>query len=75
MTKDLPYALAPDGEVIQIQRLEVEPGYLPSQTACPLCCMVGMCRDSSEYEKVAKMLGHDCAEFDDDEHVAFWRKI
>jgi hypothetical protein len=77
--KELPYAIAPDGEVIQITMVENVHSNLPFEVACKKCYLLDECEDSKGRE-LPELLGVDCGDYDDDEEFetpayAYWRKV
>jgi hypothetical protein len=71
MTKELPYAIAPDGAVIQLTLV------LPhASNPCSECYMDPICSIVKSAE-LAEMVGSRCEDYDNDEDrlLAVWKKI
>jgi hypothetical protein len=75
--KELPHAIAPDGEVITIKRMRLRGTELATKVVCPKCYMNFMCRNSADIERVDDLLGVACIDYDrnDGDELAYWRKV
>lgn len=76
MTKELPHAIAPDGEVIQLTPMPYDD---TADSACKDCYVLEECMEMNKTEDLAldDLLGHDCTDHHevDDNIIVVWRKV
>lgn len=77
MSKELPYAITPDGQIIQIVLVDEEFDAEDNRIdECDKC----YCRDwCNEMHRFGELVGVDCTDYDDFENYknsyAIWRKV